>query len=128
MRINAFDFIFSYKKSKLDLFSLPFLYFRIFLWAMMIYKDNWTLCHINSWSLLQPVASITRHIDGDIALTNDDEDNNGNAFFERDISLQQCILLFCACGICFFWYFFLSEWLSILPFKVKTKQDKMDDL
>ena len=29
------------------------------------------------------MASITRHIDGDIALTNDDEDNNGNAFFRK---------------------------------------------
>ena len=97
------------KNSMLDLFTIPFLYLRIFLWAMMIYQDNWTLCHINSWSLLQPVASITRHIDGDIALTNDDEDNNGNAFFRKGyIPAAMYSSLLCMRDL-FFWYFFFQN-------------------
>ena len=81
---------------------------------------------INITSLLQPLASKTRHIDGATSSSTNDN-NKGNAFSEKDISLQQCILLFSACGICFSGIFSFTKDCQFLPFKVKAKQDKMDD-
>ena len=83
------------------------------------------LHHINITSLLQPLASRTRHIDGATSSSTNDN-NKGNAFSEKDISLQQCSLFFCACRICFGTFSFQND-CQFLPFKVKAKQDKMDD-